>query len=507
MSSKPIRNIKAVLSHFAIDGPDLKLTDLVIDSRDVGVHTAFAAVKGHHLDGRDFIPQAISLGAKLIIRQTDDDQRHGHIEMREQSMIVDFYALAEQLSALAALFYAEPAQQLDVVAVTGTNGKTSTVQLITQLRTLLHEPAASIGTLGAGMYRTAGSQLTQTSNTTPDPCQVQRLLAEFVASGAKQVALEASSHALVQKRIEGLKTDVAVFTNLSRDHLDYHGSMQEYAQAKRQLIGQSGLKTLIVNLDDEEGQRWVDNALATQQIVAFSTALAKTQIAQSMQYCLASDITFTQSGTRFELDSSWGQAQIETQLVGRFNVANLLAALATELSLGKPLKQLVEHCSALVPVAGRMELYVNPERANIIVDYAHTPDALEQALQAARAHCSGKLICVFGCGGDRDKGKRPLMGAVAQQHSDEIILTTDNSRSESQQRIVADILQGITDMSKTEVIDNRKEAIAQAMANSQPNDLILVAGKGHENYQIIGEQNLPYDERDYVYNLLQGNAR
>ncbi len=497
-------NMKSVLAHFAIDGPEVILSDLVIDSRDVGVHTAFVAVKGHNRDGRDFIPQAISLGAKVILCQADNQQEHGQLQMREQTIIVQFYRLAEKLSELAACFYQYPAKHLDVVAVTGTNGKTSTVQLISQLRHGLGEKAASIGTLGAGLFD-PDSALKETINTTPDPCQVQRLVADFVAQGANQVALEASSHALVQKRIEGLKTDVAVFTNLTRDHLDYHGTMQEYAKAKRLLINQPDLKTLVLNFDDPEAHNWCNAALPEQQIVLCSSQLEVHAIPQEHAYCLATEIQYAPEGVQFRLCTSWGDVSVSSPLMGRFNVDNLIAALATLLALGKPLSELVEAVPHLTPVAGRMERFINAHGANVIVDYAHTPDGLLQALEAARIHTQGELYCVFGCGGDRDKGKRPEMGKIAELHSDHVIVTTDNSRSEPQQSIVEDILAGMGEPDKAQLQADRKRAIQLALSQAQPKDLILVAGKGHETYQIIGQQSLPYDERKYVENLLQGD--
>ncbi|GAB2696149.1 UDP-N-acetylmuramoyl-L-alanyl-D-glutamate--2,6-diaminopimelate ligase [Aliiglaciecola sp. 3_MG-2023] len=500
-------DIKSILAQFKIDAPEVQVSELVLDSREVAVHSVFVAIKGHQLDGRDFIPQAISLGAKLILQEVEQPQRHGDIEMREQSILISFYQLGQKLSQLAAAFYGTPAQHLDVVGVTGTNGKTSVVQLISQLRYLCGDKSASIGTLGAGLYSADNNALEKTLNTTPDACQVQKLLGKFVQSGAKQVALEVSSHALVQDRIQGLKMDVGVFTNLTRDHLDYHGNMHEYAKAKRQLLNQPGLKHLVLNADDPETQNWVVAASRQQHITLFSTQLKVEQLPEQRHYCLASHIDYSHSGLSFELHSSWGNARINCGLLGQFNVANLLAAMASLLVLGLPLQQLAKLCAKLKPVAGRMELFEHPTAGHLIVDFAHTPDALEQALKSARVHSDKQLICVFGCGGDRDKGKRPLMGEAAERFSDQIILTSDNSRSEPSSSIVADILAGIKDQSKVYVETNRKKAIQLAIAHSQKGDLIVVAGKGHETEQIIGEQILPYDERNYVNTLSVGKMQ
>jgi len=501
------KDIKQVLSYYQIQAPALNVNEMVLDSREVGVHSIFVAIPGHELDGRDFIPQAISLGAKMVLQHTDNMLEHGAIEMREQTVLIFFFKLAASLSELAARFYGFPAEQLDVIAVTGTNGKTSTVQLATQLRTLLGDGSASIGTLGAGLYSPEISSLQQTLNTTPDACQIQRLFADFVAKQANQVAIEASSHALVQGRIEGLKTDVGVFTNLTRDHLDYHGDMQTYAQAKRRLMALPKLRHLVLNLDDQECQNWIAQANAEQTITVFSTRNSQQQVPAGAQFCVASEMQFDDKGVAFKCDSSWGQAYIRCHLMGQFNVSNLLAALATQLVLGKPLSKLVTVCEQLRPVAGRMELFTSTQYGNIIVDYAHSPDALEQALTSAREHCRGNLISVFGCGGDRDQGKRPLMGEIAQRLSDKVILTADNSRSESANGIITDILRGMPESTKVQVVMDRKSAIKQAFKDSVAGDLILVAGKGHETTQIIGKHSLPYNEREYVTTLISGKEQ
>lgn len=495
------RNIKTTLSVYGIEGPEVDVNELVLDSREVAVHSVFVAVKGHNLDGRNFIPQAISLGARMVLQEVEQPSAHGQLEMREQTVIISFYQLSANLSKVAATFYGQPAEMLDVIAVTGTNGKTSTVQLISQLRHLSGDAAASIGTLGAGLYTDNIESLEKTLNTTPDACQMQRLLAGFVAKGAKQVALEASSHALVQGRIEGLKTDVAVFTNLTRDHLDYHSTMEEYARAKRLLLEQPGLKHIIVNLDDSEAKNWINAASQEKSITVLSSMLSPEKLNANWQYCVAQNIQFHSNGLSFLLRSSWGDAQISCALLGNFNVSNLLAAMASMLVLGHSVESLANACEQVKPVAGRMELFSTAKKGNLIVDYAHTPDALEQALVSARMHCRGTLFSVFGCGGDRDKGKRPMMGKIAQQFSDKVYVTTDNSRSEVPRAIVADILQDTVNADEIVIELDRKVAIKQALEQSSSGDLVLVAGKGHETTQIIGEHSLPYDEREYVKTL------
>jgi UDP-N-acetylmuramoyl-L-alanyl-D-glutamate--2,6-diaminopimelate ligase len=502
------QSIKPLLAHFGIDAPDIMISDLVLDSRDVAIHKAFVAIDGHTLDGRDFIPQAVSLGAKVIVTQCDDMLSHGHVEMREQSVIVYFYQLSEKLSELAGHFYQFPANSMSVIAVTGTNGKTSTVQLTSQLAYLMGERSASIGTLGASMYLPTGdSQVLQNNvNTTPDAISMHRLLAEFVNEGAFQVALEASSHALVQNRIKAVKTDIAIFTNLSRDHLDYHGSMAEYGLAKRLLLSQPELAYAVINVNDPEHKNWLANIPKTTSVVLYGQNLSPTDMPVEYQYCVANNVRFTAEGIALSLYSSWGDCELRISLLAEFNVANVLAAICSQLCLGKNLKQIAYIAQKLKPVAGRMELYKRHGHATIVVDYAHTPDALEKALLATKQHCHGKLFCVFGCGGDRDVGKRSLMGEIAERLSDHVILTDDNVRSENPQDIIQDILGGCINPEQVFVEHERKMAIKVAANQASAGDIILVAGKGHENYQIIGNQTLAYDERQFVALFQEGKT-
>ncbi|WP_299080861.1 UDP-N-acetylmuramoyl-L-alanyl-D-glutamate--2,6-diaminopimelate ligase [uncultured Paraglaciecola sp.] len=502
------QSIKPLLAHFGIDAPDIMISDLVLDSRDVAIHKAFIAIKGHSLDGRDFIPQAVSLGAKVIVAQCDDKTEHGHVEMREQSVIVYFYQLPEKLSELAGYFYQFPANSMSVIAVTGTNGKTSTVQLSSQLAVLMGEQAAVIGTLGAAMYHTnSDSQPSHDAvNTTPDAISMQRLLSEFVSDGAYQVALEASSHALVQNRIQAVKTDIAVFTNLSRDHLDYHGSMAEYAKAKRLLLCQPELAFAVLNANDPEHKNWLLNIPKSTSVVLFGLNVCVADLPNEHKFCVANNVRYTADGIALTLQSSWGDAELRLALLGEFNVANVLAAISSQLCLGKSLKQIAYIVQKLKPVAGRMELYRRKNHATVVVDYAHTPDALEKALLATRQHCHGKLLCVFGCGGDRDVGKRSLMGEIAERLADQVILTDDNVRSENPQSIIQDILAGCINPEQMLVEHDRKSAIKTAAAIATAGDMILVAGKGHESYQIIGNQRLAYDERQFVALLQEGKT-
>ncbi|AWL12927.1 UDP-N-acetylmuramoyl-L-alanyl-D-glutamate--2,6-diaminopimelate ligase [Saliniradius amylolyticus] len=492
-----VMNLRDLLMPFGIDAPAIELTEMVLDSREVAIHKLFVAISGHQLDGRDFIPQAVSLGAKAILAETDDEAVHGQMEMREQSMIVQFYRLKESLSALAAVFYSQPAEAMNVVAVTGTNGKTSTVQLTAQLAERLGQKAGTIGTLGAGPM----DRLSSLKNTTPDAISIQRLMADMRSQGVQQVAMEASSHALVQHRLSSLKTDVAVFTNLSRDHLDYHGDMNRYAAAKRLLIQQPGLKHLVLNGDDAESENWLRLANPRQQVTFYGLNAPRHP---EQPYIRAEQIVYQPTGTRFRLVSPYGEAEIQTALMGAFNVSNLLAAISAQLVTGARFDELVKQAPQLTPVPGRLEIFQQGDSPSLIVDFAHTPDALEKALEALGQHTQGKVVCVFGCGGDRDAGKRPLMGAIAERLADEVIITNDNSRSEDPAKIAADIQAGMTNPGAAQVELDRQQAIRRAFQQASKGDLVLLAGKGHEPYQIIGDQTINYNERQFAEDLVKG---
>ncbi|WP_334064448.1 UDP-N-acetylmuramoyl-L-alanyl-D-glutamate--2,6-diaminopimelate ligase [Alteromonas genovensis] len=514
------QSIRALLAKFGIDAPDIRVEGLTLDSREVNARSAFVAIKGHERDGREFIPQAISLGAKVILAQTDDSDAHGAMEMRDHSVIISLYQLPNLLSTLAGAFYDYPAQKMTSVAVTGTNGKTSAVQLLTQLKDALGTRSASIGTLGSSVFEGADTQWQTTSaaNTTPDAIRMQYLLAEFVQSDVQHVAFEASSHALVQGRLSHVKTDIAVLTNLTRDHLDYHGSMEEYAKAKRLLLEQPGLSAIVLNANDEESKRW-DRA-AAQHITRVWTGVTSNEVSVSTyenqgsatttsaekpasKYCFALNAEYHEAGCRFDIQSSWGNASIALPLFGAFNVANVLSAIATLLQEGERFNEVVSAVNAITPVEGRMEVFPFQAHANVVVDYAHTPDALEKVLASARAHTEGNVWCVFGCGGDRDKGKRPLMARAAETGADSIVITTDNSRSEAPEDIAKDIVEGLHNPDVAVSIPDREKAIRYCLAHSAAGDIIIVAGKGHENYQIIGDTKINYDERAVVARLQQ----
>ncbi|QDG39376.1 UDP-N-acetylmuramoyl-L-alanyl-D-glutamate--2,6-diaminopimelate ligase [Alteromonas mediterranea] len=506
-----IQSTKALLAKFGVDAPDIRIEGLTLDSREVNTRLAFLAIKGHERDGRDFIPQAISLGARVILAQTDDSEAHGQMEMRDHSVIISLYELPQMLSALAAAFYDYPAQKMTTVAVTGTNGKTSTVQLLTQIKDTLGTRSASIGTLGSSVFEGDATQWSNTpaANTTPDAIRMQYLLADFVQSEVRHTAFEASSHALVQGRLGTVKTDIAVFTNLTRDHLDYHGTMEEYGKAKRLLLCQPGLKAVVLNANDDESNKWdnvADNAITriwTGIDESADGALFRAHNNPQSRHCFATNASYHSGGCSFDLVSSWGSAAISLPLFGKFNISNVLSAIGTLLAEGERFDAVVKAVNAITPVPGRMEVFPVPGAANLVVDYAHTPDALEKVLLSAKFHTAGKVWCVFGCGGDRDTGKRPLMGQAAEAGADAIVITTDNSRSEDPESIAQDIITGLKDSSLAVSIPDREQAIRHCLAHADKSDIIIVAGKGHEDYQIIGDKKTNYNERAVVARLQQ----
>lgn len=480
------------------------LRQMTLDSRQVQSGDLFVALKGHQLDGRQFIPAALAQGARLILAEADEaqqavslDEKFANSAENPTACVLNIPNLAQRLSEIASAFYAEPSQKLTLAGITGTNGKTTTAQLLAQWQNLLGGKAAVMGTIGNGLF----GQVKEAVNTTGSAVEIQRNLADFVAQGADFCAMEVSSHGLAQYRADALAFDLAVFTNLSRDHLDYHHTMAEYAQAKYRLFGELASKQQVINADDEIGREWL---AALPQAVAVS--IEKDRSLNQARWLRAKHIAYTLQGARIEFESSWGGGTIESRLIGAFNVSNLLTALAGLLALGYDLSKLIETAPQLTGVCGRMEAVTgeNSEAPMVIVDYAHTPDALEKALAAARLHCEGELWCVFGCGGDRDSGKRPLMASIAEQWADKVIVTDDNPRTEDPDVIFADIMQGFKKPKAVQTMHIRQYAIEQAIAQAEPKDVVLIAGKGHEDYQIIGTKKYPFSDQQWAREYLSG---
>ena len=467
------------------------LADLTADSRSVKMGSIFVAYPGSAQDGRAYIPEAIARGASAVIWEKSG------FNWREAWEVPNLGVenLRERISEIAGHLYGNPSDSLWMAGVTGTNGKTSVAQWIAAALDGTGRRSAVLGTLGNGLV----GERTEAKNTTPDPIVLQRLLAEYRRRGARNVAMEVSSHGLDQGRVSGIKYDAAVFTNLTRDHLDYHGSMEAYGEAKARLFTARGLRHRIVNVDD-----------------AFGAALAKrfpdaiTYGTRGKARLRASKIALSDAGVRFHLDSDWGHGEVRAGVLGVFNVANLLAVLGTLIAAGLTFDEAVAAVGTLQPVPGRLERVGGGSQPLVVVDYAHTPDALEKALEALRpAVAAGhRLSCVFGCGGDRDPGKRPLMGAVAARLADHVIVTSDNPRSEAPAAIIAQVLEGIP--GKAEAIEDRQVAIFSAVHQATLGDVVLLAGKGHETYQEIAGVRHPFDDREVARAALaewQGTAR
>ncbi|MBI2384210.1 MAG: UDP-N-acetylmuramoyl-L-alanyl-D-glutamate--2,6-diaminopimelate ligase [Gammaproteobacteria bacterium] len=465
-----------------------------MDSRRVQPGDLFLACKGHAQHGLRYLEQASANGAAAVAWEPVPG---GETPAGLPTVAVE--RLSERVGEIAARFYGDPSRHLFTVGVTGTDGKTSTAHLVAQALDRLGQPCAYLGTLGYGRL----SALQDASHTTPDPVRLQRMLADFVEAGASAAAMEVSSHALDQRRVGGMKIDVAVLTNIGRDHLDYHRTIENYAAAKHRLFRRPELKAAILNRDDDFGRAWSHECTGTRHCVVYGIGGAAPV---GGRYVLAENLRLGADGLSFEVRSSWGAATLRTRLLGRFNAYNLLAALAALLERDIPL---ADACAALAQAAtvpGRIEGFRGPKaRPLVVVDYAHTPQALEQILKAVRAHCAGRLWAVFGCGGDRDRGKRPLMGAAAARFADAAIVTDDNPRSEDPAAIVAEILAspepgaGVRNL---RVIHDRALAIRTAVAEAGENDVVVVAGKGHEDYQIYGGEVREFSDRAFVAELV-----
>jgi UDP-N-acetylmuramoyl-L-alanyl-D-glutamate--2,6-diaminopimelate ligase len=481
MTPRPLEQLLpgiAASSDAAIAG--LAVSGLALDSRNVKPGDAFFALRGTRDHGITFAAGAVARGARVVLAEAPAVD-----ELTLDVPVLWIEGLHAQVGEIAARFYDQPSRSLRIVGVTGTNGKTSTVQLLAQALDALGHRSATIGTLGAGLY----GHLYDGERTTPDAISVQALLASFRDEGATHVAMEVSSHALEQGRVGAVNFEVAAFTNLTRDHLDYHGSMQAYGDAKAKLFGWPTLKAAVVNIDDAFGRDLV--ARISNGVNLLRTSAANEGDAEVM----ASAIVTSSEGLAFELATPWGSRSIRSPLLGRFNVANLLAVAACLGALGEPFDRIVATIEALQPVNGRMNRLGGVNNLPlVVVDYAHTPDALEQALSALRPHCAGRLICVFGCGGERDAGKRPLMGAIAARLADVAIVTDDNPRGEDGDAIVAQIVAGMSAAEPVSVQRDRAKAIAHALTLAQPSDVVLIAGKGHETYQDGADGKRPFDD-------------
>lgn len=464
---------------------------IVSDSRMLEVGDVFVAYPGETQDGRLFIERAIQQGAAGIIWEQQDFVWNSGWQIPN----VAVRDLLHQVGYLADEVLNHPSRSLFVVGVTGTNGKTSTTHWIAQTLSQLGQPCAVIGTLGNGFPQ----QLQYTQNTTPVAIRTQTLLAEMSEQQAVAVSMEVSSHALVQGRVNGVAFDVALFTNLTRDHLDYHGDMDSYAASKRCLFDWPTLVQSVINLDDPIGAKWAAELLASgKTVIAYGLSEAAKQLAQQLAipYLIAENLTLLPQGLKMKVVSPTDEVILESKLIGRFNASNLLGVLGVLQARGIPLAQACAELASVDAVAGRMQYLTAEGFPNVVVDYAHTPDALEQVLMTLREtlpQSDSRLICVFGCGGDRDNGKRSEMGFAASSYADYCWLTSDNPRSEDPQHIAQQTLAGINKNNYCVELD-RKQAIVSAIRSARMQDVVLVAGKGHEDYQEIAGVKYPFDD-------------
>lgn len=464
--------------------PDVKVGGITLDSRYVTSGDLFLACPGLRHHGLDYVQQAVNAGAAAIA--WDAETAPDGLPLPS----VRVSDLAAHAGAIAARFWQQPSQNLFVAGITGTDGKTSCAHLLAQALDYLDQRCGYMGTLGYGFV----GNWAEASRTTPDAVTLQKWLARLRDGGAQAVALEVSSHALAQHRADAVSFDVAVLTNVGRDHLDYHGDMDTYAAAKRRLFEMPGLSHVVLNADDAYGRRWLETCPADLQPIAFSIGPNAAQVADA--YVMVSDVRPQPQGLALTFDTHVGELHVDTRLIGHFNAANLAAVLAVLLSRGIGTADAGRALQQLTTVPGRMEqVWVRDEQPLVVVDYAHTPNALEQALRAVCAHAPGRVHCVFGCGGDRDRGKRPLMGGVAAYYADSLWLTDDNPRSEDPEAIVSDIIAGIGPDATYLVQHSRVGAITQAVSAAQAGDVVLIAGKGHETTQQIGDEVRTHDDR------------
>ncbi|WP_261505747.1 UDP-N-acetylmuramoyl-L-alanyl-D-glutamate--2,6-diaminopimelate ligase [Burkholderia multivorans] len=472
------------------------------DTRSLRAGDVFVAYAVDGADNRAFIADALARGAAAVLYQPE-----GLAATPNAPVALAVPALDQLAGEIASGWYGDPSDGLLAIGVTGTNGKTSCTQWIAAALTALHQPCAIIGTLGSGMP----GHLVPTGFTTPDAPQLQRSLAQLRDGGAQAVAMEVSSHALHQGRVNGTAFDIAVFTNLTQDHLDYHRTFEAYEAAKAKLFAWRGLRAAVVNRDDAAGRRLLEKLAGRVRTIAYGIGDAQ-QAPDADRELLALDVRATATGTAFRLRSSWGDADVEVGTLGTFNVSNLLAVLGALLAADVSFDAALAEIARLEPVNGRMQRLggrLQNDEPLVVIDYAHTPDALEKTLDALRPIAvarGGRLVCMFGCGGDRDATKRPLMGAIAERLADDVVVTSDNPRSEDPQAIIDQIVAGMTAPDRARRIEDRASAILQAVRGAAREDVVVLAGKGHEATQEIMGKKRAFSDQDHARLALAARA-
>mgnify|MGYP006073488055 CR=1 FL=1 len=474
---------------------NLKISGLCLDSRLIKSGDLFIAIPGSLHDGRDHIQSSLKAGAAVVLAHADG------LSLQEYDRVVPITDLNKKISEISGRFYSDPSHNIALTGVTGTNGKTTCTQLLAQLFSLTGNPVGVIGTLGYGCVKNGIPELSGEGMTTPDPVTLQAVMASFVYLNIDKAVMEVSSHSLSQFRVHGLLFDTAIFTNLSHDHLDYHGDFASYANAKKQLFAMPDLQNAVINEDDSIGLEIAKELPSSVNICTFSLVNPRAAI-------YAKDIRLSASGIEAKIFTPWGNGVLKSQLIGRFNLLNLLAVIGAACCQGLVFEEAIRLMPQLTSAPGRMEVISGLGSSGdagifkpaIVVDFAHTPDALKNTLETLQEFCHGKLWCVFGCGGDRDKAKRQKMGNIASQLADQVVVTSDNPRGESPETIINEILSGVTskvntDRSSVHVIPDRRQAINFAVQSAAKEDIVLVAGKGHELYQLTGDKKISFSDQ------------
>jgi UDP-N-acetylmuramoyl-L-alanyl-D-glutamate--2,6-diaminopimelate ligase len=491
MNAAPI-SLSRLLDGLAALPRDVEVSDLTQDGRAAQPGCAFLAVHGTREHGLKYAPQAVANGARAVLWEPASAAVVP--DLPSDIVIAPVTRLREHASRIADRFFGAPSQALSVAGITGTNGKTTCAYLLAQALELCGRPAAYMGTIGTGRPRT----LQASALTTGDAVTVQRSLARLRSEGAASVAMEVSSHAIDQWRVAAVRFRTAVFTNLTRDHLDYHGTMESYGATKAKLFTREDLVSRVINVDDAFGRLLARDPRGRGRLVVTSRG-HQSHARAAAGFVRAMHVELSARGITLEFDSSWGCGGFTSPLVGDFNCENLLTVVAILLDWGLTTEQTSRALARVQAAPGRMETFGGGDSLPLaVVDYAHTPDALRKALAAARAHCRGRLVVVFGCGGDRDPGKRPLMGAIAAELADELVLTDDNPRSEPPDAIIADIAAGIPAGAHYQTEPDRAQAIERALRDAAPQDVVLIAGKGHEDYQIYGDERREFSDQKVV---------
>ncbi len=482
--------------------PDIDIVDITSNSRTVRRGSLFIALRGINSQGIDFAIDAVKSGAVAVIYDSEDEycvRRIPLLGKQVQTSWIGIKGLDRINGEIVSRFYGEPGRSLKIIGITGTDGKTSVTHLITQALTRIGKSVASIGTLGYGI----GNKLETATHTTPDAVTLQSYLHEFHQQKCDYVIMEVSSHSLQQYRVSGCQFDIAVLTNLGRDHLDYHQDMEQYAATKGRLFRDFDLSARVLNIDDAFG-RQLANEFKSGGKIRYSALPPKEKQGVEV-YLLNSEIT--EQGLDLDVGTPIGEIHASTALMGQFNIDNTLACISSLVALGLEQAEIQLAVTGLQAIPGRMEKFAgDSDRATAVIDFAHTEQALRACLTASREYTSGQLWCVFGCGGDRDQGKRQGMGSAAEELADRIILTDDNPRTEDPERIVTDIREGLANPKNSCVVHNRQAAIEYALTEAKSGDLVVIAGKGHEQEQIIGHERYPFSDRHVVQRFIQAKT-